>query len=293
MAESQKRLTVFTPTYNRAYTLHKCYESLKRQTNNNFLWLIVDDGSTDNTEELIAVWKHEKNIQIEYIKQANVGKQRAHNTGVGACKTELFICVDSDDYLTDDAVEKLLNTWDSITNKENLSGIIALKGSENGLSIVTVLPKRIKVCPLTDLYELYGFEGDTALMYKTEILKKFPFVLVEGEKFIGEEYIYRQIDQHYSMFLLNEVIYIYEYLTDGYTKNMFNLIIKNPKGYILLKKQAARLSKSYKYKFKHTICYIAGCFIAGEKNIIKNAPYKILGIIAWLPAVILYNLRYK
>ena len=95
----KKRMTVFTPTYNRAYILPKLYDSLCQQTVKSFEWLIVDDGSVDNTQELVEKWIEEKKIEIRYFKQANGGKQRAHNLGVEKSKEEIFVCVDSDDYV--------------------------------------------------------------------------------------------------------------------------------------------------------------------------------------------------
>ena len=294
MLDKHKSLTVFTPTYNRANILCKCYESLVRQTNKDFMWIIVDDGSSDNTEEVVSKWKTENKIEILYIKQTNGGKQRAHNSGVEACDTELFLCVDSDDYLTDDAVETMLSTWQKVDNKKEIAGVIALKGNYEGKPISSMMPPDILTCPLTDLYELHNFKGDTALLYRTEILKLFPFTVIEGEKFMSEEFVYRQIDQHYSMYLLNRIVCICEYLIDGYTVNSRNIIKKNPKGYTLLKKQAAILTKSKKFKIKHTICYIIGCHISKEKyHYIRNSNNKALCILLWLPSVIAYYIRYR
>ena len=104
-------ITIFTPAYNRAYTIHKCYESLKRQTSKNFKWLVVDDGSTDNTRELILKWKEEADFEINYIYKKNGGMHTAHNTAYENIDTELNVCIDSDDYLTDDAVEIIINEW--------------------------------------------------------------------------------------------------------------------------------------------------------------------------------------
>ena len=100
-------ITVFTPTYNRAYTLHKCYESLKRQTNKNFIWLIIDDGSSDNTKDLVKEWIEENKISIKYIYQDNKGMHGAHNTAYENITTELNICIDSDDYMPEDSIEKI------------------------------------------------------------------------------------------------------------------------------------------------------------------------------------------
>lgn len=288
----KKRITVFTPTYNRGYTLHRLYESLKKQTDNSFLWLIVDDGSTDHTEELISYWIREEFIEIRYYKQENDGKQRAHNIGVELCDTEFFICVDSDDYLTENAIESLIFTWDSIENKQGISGIVALRGKDKNTPIGSRMPN-VKKSPLNDLYDKYGFRGDTALLFRSDILKKYPFFVAEGEKFIGEGYVYLQIDQHYSLYVLNEILYICNYLSDGYTANVRNLIKNNPVGYTVLKRQAVVLSKTFKSRFINTIKFLIGCILSNEKHPIKKAPYKGIAILAYPLALLVFWKQYR
>src|SRR5690554_282230 len=122
-----KRLTIFTPTYNRGDLIVRVYRSLCQQTCKNFEWLIVDDGSTDHTRTIVAQWIKDKKINIRYIYQQNGGKMRAHNTGVKNSNTELFLCVDSDDYLVENAVEEISDLWCRVKN-EKISGIVALKG---------------------------------------------------------------------------------------------------------------------------------------------------------------------
>ena len=176
-------ITVFTPVYNRRYILEKCYQSLLHQTNKNFKWLIVDDGSTDQVEDLITQWIEEKKIAIHFIRQENGGKHVAHNTGVLNCDTDLFICVDSDDYLTDDAIELVYKYWDMIKNNQQLAGIAMLRKYQNGQLMSTHMPKGIDSSTLYDLYENYHFKGDLALVFRTEILKKYLFPQFENEKF--------------------------------------------------------------------------------------------------------------
>ena len=107
------KITVFTPTYNRAYIIETLYRSLQRQTYRDFEWLVVDDGSADNTKELFEAWQQEDNFfPIRYVKQENGGKCRAINYGLELAKGKLFFNVDSDDYLTEDAIEKLLS-WEA------------------------------------------------------------------------------------------------------------------------------------------------------------------------------------
>ena len=123
----ENKITVFTPTYNRAYILKNLYESLMRQTVQKFEWLIVDDGSTDETADLVATWQKENKISIRYLKQRNGGKQRAHNKGVEECKTELFVCVDSDDYIAECSIESILKTWKNMINDDKLADKIELR----------------------------------------------------------------------------------------------------------------------------------------------------------------------
>jgi glycosyltransferase involved in cell wall biosynthesis len=289
----EKRITVFTPTYNRANTLNLGYENLKRQTNNSFIWLIIDDGSTDNTEELVNNWILENLIEIRYYKQQNGGKQRAHNKGVELCDTELFICVDSDDYLTEDAIESFLTAWDNIEKKRRVSGIVALKGKNAGTALGTHMPQGVQASTLQDLYNIYGFRGDTALLFCTDILKKFPYFVAEGEKFIGEGYVYLQIDQHYSLYILDKILCICEYHADGYTANVRKLTKNNPKSYTVYKRQAVIFSKTFKGKFINTTKYLVGCFLSKELYPIKNAPYKWLALLTYIPAKLVYWSRYR
>lgn len=285
-------VTIFTPTYNRGYTLSKLYNSLLDQTNKNFTWLIVDDGSTDNTKELVDKWIEEDKIKIEYIKQENQGKHIAHNTGVDNCKTELFFCIDSDDYLLENAVEDILKCRDKISGN-NVSGIVSLKITKSGQAVGTEMPHGIEYGSLSDLYEKYRFKGDTALVFKTSILKKYKFPKIDGEKFVGEEYIYCQIDEKYKLYVSPYKYYVCEYLEDGYTTNMFKIIANNPKGYMELKNVKLRTSNRFNIKYKSASLYIVGCWLSKEKNIIKNSYNKFITIIAYPLALAVYMIRFR
>lgn len=290
---NKKTLTIFTPTFNRAYILPELYKSLCAQTCQDFEWLIVDDGSEDNTEELLQEWSCEQKVQIRYYKQQNGGKQRAHNRGVEECDTELFVCVDSDDYVTDNFVETHLRKWDEVKNDNTVGGIISLQGHENGEPMGTYFPDGVQKSTLTELYSKLKFRGDATLLHRTELLKKYPFVVEEGEKFIGEGYVYYQIDQNYQLALLPEILMIKEYLDDGYTKNVRRLTKQNPKGYMRLKLQSIEYATTWRERFTHTILYLVGCRISGEKQPLKKLPYKWLGVLAYLPSWLAWVLIYK
>ena len=177
------QLTIFTPTYNREKYLKRLYTSLINQSNRNFKWIIVDDGSKDNTEYIVNEFINEKKLDIIYKKQSNSGKHIAHNKGVELTETELFFCVDSDDYLPENSVELILNTWNSRDPKKKCIGIVALRGYFDGNIMENAMPQGIKYSTLSDLYNIYGKKGETALIYKTEYLKINLFPKFENEKF--------------------------------------------------------------------------------------------------------------
>ncbi|PKL26254.1 MAG: glycosyltransferase family 2 protein [Spirochaetae bacterium HGW-Spirochaetae-2] len=289
--QSNKILTIFTPTYNRAYILPKLYESLVSQTSKNFKWLLVDDGSTDSTEELIATWISDALIDIKYVKQENGGKQRAHNRAVSICDTELFLCVDSDDFLIETAVNSFIEAWNPIREDNTVSGIIALKGYDLVTPIGTGFPKGVSFSPLSQLYQKYGYKGETALMFRSSILKDYFYDVADGEKFITESYIYMQIDQKYTMLILNKILNICGYQEDGYTKNIYKVIYNNPVSYMRLKKLSMELSPSLKFKYLNAINLISAFFIVGKKE--RNFRWNLYTLPALLPGYIVYCLRFK
>lgn len=290
----KKVLTIFTPAYNRAYILGKLYNSLLAQSSDDFEWLIVDDGSTDNTKKLIEEWMKEKKIIIKYYYQKNQGKSIAHNMGVLKCNTELFTCVDSDDYLTNDAVEELINSYESIKNDDFITGIIARKEAINNKNNRKF--PNIKYTTLTDLCYKFNCDCDYLLAYKTEILQNFEFPKIQNEKFVPEIYIYDQIDQLGKMLFLNKVLYMYEYLDDGYTINSKKIIKDNPKGYIVACKQKMELNNSLKVIVKNAIRYNIGNLIIKNHHFIKelkSLKLKIIVIFLYPISLYAYYKRYK
>ena len=287
-----KTITVFTPSYNRAYILPKLYDSLREQTSNDFEWVIVDDGSTDDTGTLVRKWIEEGQLEIHYYKQDNGGKQRAHNLGVKKSQGTLFVCVDSDDYVTPDFVKNHLKCLKTIEKEDDIAGIISLQAHEDGKPIGTYFPKGLSKTKLRNLYGKLKFKGDATLAYYTDILKKYPFLVAPGEKFIGEGYVYYQIDQNYYMKVLPEILLIKEYLNDGYTKNVRKLTKDNPKSYAILKRLSIIQADSWFEKYKQTILYMVGCRMSGQ-HMIKNAPNKVLALLAYVPSWLAWIIIYK
>ena len=273
-----KKLTVFTPTYNREKLLLRAYESLLDQTVDDFIWLIVDDGSTDDTEQLAERFIREGRIEVRYIKTENGGKMRAHNRGVAECETEFFLCLDSDDKLVKSAVEDILKACSLMSGRNGIAGIIAHKGkSANELLSGTKFPY-LHETRLFDLY-LKGFKGETTLVFRTEILKKYPFPEIEGEKYVPEDYIYDKIDAEYKYLILDEIITVCEIVDSGYTDSVKRLKEENPKAWFLYYEQRAHITPFSILKIKYYGFYARYAKVTG--NEMTGPPlYKMLGLIA-------------
>ena len=268
-----KQLTIFTPTFNRKHTLPRLYESLCMQDCLDFIWLIVDDGSNDDTKELVSQWINNGKIDICYYKQQNGGKMRAHNRGVKECQTELFMCLDSDDMLNSSTViTDNLRFWNnhSVSTRSDISGMVSYRKMTNGP--FSPFPD-IEFTTLSELHNA-GFKGETTLVFKTKVLKEYLFPEIEGEKFITEAYIYDQLDIHYKMLVFPYFSQICEYQKDGYTNNYLQVLLNNPKGYQMYFNQLIKLKKNG--RFYHTKMYIATSLLANDKNMFWKASNKIL-----------------
>lgn len=221
-------ITIFTPTYNRAYILPNLYESLKRQTSFDFEWLVVDDGSVDNTEELLKEWMSEPSFSIRYIKQENGGKHRAINRGVKEAKGELFFIVDSDDFLVDFAIEEILKQYALVKDETNVAGICGMKIYPNGERVGGNVDFKSIYCSLFDFRYKHGVYGDIAEVYKTSVLAQFPFPDIPNEKFCSEALVWYAIAKKWKIHFFNVGIYICDYLDDGLTINSLTHRINSP-----------------------------------------------------------------
>lgn len=284
-------LTIFTPTYNRAYILPKLYDSLCRQTSQDFEWILVDDGSSDNTEKLAEHWLDEQKINMRYIRQENAGKPIAHNRGVKEAKGELFVCVDSDDYLIDSAVAEIQEVWNR-ENKPHRTGILAFRGYPNGKELTKLDDDSVIECTLRDAYKKHGLHCDTMLIFKIDVVKKFHFVLAEGEKFIPETYLYNQIDEVGPMYIYRKALYMCDYQEDGMTANVARNLYNNYKSYVIYINSRLRGNESFADKLKDTIRYEAIMIAHRENKVIRCAVYPWMAVIGWLPAYVWAKKRY-
>lgn len=223
-------ITVFTPTYNRAYILKNLFNSLKNQTFQNFEWIIVDDGSTDNTEEVVKEWLNESLFfKIKYHKQKNGGKHTAINKGLELASGDVFFIIDSDDYITNDALFKI-NSWSQEVYKDNsFWGVSGNRAKPNGTLIGTTFLEQYKDCYYAER-ENNNIKGDKAEAFFMKIIKNYRFPVFEGEKFMTEKVFFLEFGQKYKMRFHNSNIYIGDYLNDGLSKNMQSIEKKSPKG---------------------------------------------------------------
>lgn len=287
-----ERITIFTPTYNRAYILPQLYQSLINQTVKDFIWLIIDDGSTDNTSSLVNQWVSENKIKIIYRFQNNAGKMRAHNLAVKICDTDYFCCVDSDDYIVDDSIEAFYKIFDELDDNSKLSGAVFYRGKDETNIITVEFPCNVKETSLFDLY-YKGFNGDTTLLYKTAILKEHLFPEIEGEKFITEAVLYNLIDKlGYKLLISKKIIIVTNYLPDGYTHNTIRLRLENPKGWAVYFNQYLSFNVRLYDKIKKSVLYVCYSLLAKNKNILKNANRKFYCFISF-PIGYYFYIKYK
>ena len=285
----EKTLTVFTPTFNRAYCLDKCYNSLVNQTSKDFLWLIIDDGSSDNTVKLVDNWILEDKIVIKYIYQENKGMHGAHNAAYENISTSLNVCIDSDDYMPINAVEIILNEWPNIKNNSSCAGIIGLDVYKTGIIIGSKIPNNLKKVKLENLYALHNVTGDKKLVYKTEVIKKYPlYPVFPGEKLVPLSLLYEMIDKDYDLYPINKSLCVVEYQEDGSSLNIFRQYIKNPKGFITYRKYKMKNGLTFYIRFKNACHYVASKLILRDFRIVSTSAKPALAFLAIPFGVLLY-----
>ena len=232
-------VTVFTPTYNRAYILGDLYHSLQRQTCMDFEWLIVYDGSDDDTEALVASWQGEKKpFPIRYVYQENGGKCRAINRGLKEANGRLFFTVDSDDYLTDDAIEKVIR-WDGeLPQDGHFCGYVGNRGTTPTQTPNRLFPGGYLDGTALDRYD--QVDGERAFVFYTEIHRKYLYPEFPGEKFLTEAVTWDLMAHDgYKMRFYNDIIWIWEYKDDGLTRAGYRVFLENPQGTGLFFRQKA------------------------------------------------------
>lgn len=286
-------LTVFTPTYNRAHTLCRTFKSLCNQKCKDFIWLIIDDGSSDNTAVLVQEWKKLDNgFEIKYLYKDNGGMHTAHNVAYDNIETELNVCIDSDDCLAENAIEKIIEKWQDVKSL-GYAGIIGLDADLNtGHIIGNGFSEQTHATTLREYYNSGG-KGDKKLVYRTDIMKKIPpYPVFEGEKYVALAYKYRLVDLQYKLAILNEILCLVEYQPDGSSNSMFKQYLNNPRGFAFWRKVCMETPDSFRRLFIDCIHYVSSSIIAKNKNFVIESPRKFLTILA-LPFGFIFSLLIK
>lgn len=277
-------ISVFTATYNRAKELKDLYASLQRQTFKEFEWVIVDDGSTDDTKSVIDEFINNNDMEITYKYQKNGGKMRAHNTGLALVKGEYFVEIDSDDYFVDDALEVIYNSYQKINDDYNIAGVVFLNYKKNSKEIIgTPFPKNNMIETYFNIYNNYNVTGDKEFTFKTDIIKLFEFPMLEGEKFVPEALLFNRISEKYKFLYCNEGVIYKQYLENGYSNNYFKLAKNNPKGQVLYYKELYKLEPSLYNVAAYNMYSIFAK--TGFIKTIKNHPSILKSLIMYIPAL--------
>jgi len=288
-------LTVFTPTYNRAHLLPRVYEALLRQSIHNFVWLIVDDGSTDGTEILVKSWQQEKRLAIHYYKKENGGLHTAYNLAIAKASTELFICIDSDDFMPDDAVENILELWDSKKSAE-VAGIIGLDYGMDGNPLRGKLLPDVERVHILDLAIRYKHDVDTKMVHRTDLLKAVaPMTVFRGEKNFNPIFLFLKIDNQYPLLVLNKNLCFVDYQETGMANNILKQFVDSPKSFAELRKLNMSLIRATPgFIFANAVHYVSSSIFANNRNWFKEAPRKGYAVLA-VPMGLMLNLylRYK
>lgn len=280
------KLTIHTATYNRAYILENAYRSLCAQTVKDFEWLITDDGSTDNTEDLIRSWMANDNgFTIGYQKLNHVHIPRALNSGVQRASTEWFMMLDSDDYLLPNAVEKVISWIDEIKDMEHIAGIGFAKCYPDGRYMKNQTPLIDPEVGYVDAShierEKYNLNMDMCEVHRTELFRKYPFQRWPDELYAPEQLNFNEIAlAGWKMRWRAEKLYICEYLEDGQTRDD-RLVKNNPMGFAMMHNQNLLIKKGFKQRFKSASQMIALCFYAKHLEYLRKSNSKLLTALAF------------
>lgn len=305
MKRTTPTLSVFTPAYNRAHTLKRTFDSLCRQTSKDFCWVLVDDGSTDDTQTLVKSFFQAENFyltdnmfsgiskdgsfNILYVYKENGGMHTAHNVAYEHIDTELAVCIDSDDWMTDNAVELIISRWRKYGD-ERYAGIIGLDVFEDGYIVGTCFPSGVEECKTYDLGRRYGVIGDVKYVYRTEIIKKYlPYPVFPGERYGTVNFLYRKIDQDYDMLCCNDIYCVVEYQEDGLTLNVCYQHKQSPRTRAAECEVHMEVSPYFKTRFKKAAQYVSSAIFANDFSLLYKTKFKFL---VWLsiPFGIVYNI---
>ena len=288
-------LTIFTPAFNRADLLPRAFEALLKQKNKDFIWLIVDDGSTDATESVVKSFQQKPSgFLIKYIYKENGGLHTAYNTAIANADTELCMCIDSDDWIAEDAVENILKCWKKI-KRPDCAGIVGLDSRPDGPLICRIKAKGYINLIEYDLHHRWG--GDRKLVVRTDLYRTVaPMPSFNGEKNFNPQYMHIEIAQNYSFYVLNKPLCVVDYQETGMSAGIFKQYLNSPNSFA----QYRRLKMSIRPNSipniaRNAIHYDSSCILAGKPwEIVTRSPQKIITI-AMIPlgALLSIYIKYK
>ena len=288
-----KTITVFTPSFNRAHLLPRLYQSLLEQTSKDFVWLIIDDGSSDSTQEVVKQWIEEDKIEIQYHYKENGGMHTAHNAAYRLIKTELNVCIDSDDYMPEDAIEKILGIWNITLDKTNIAGIIGLDAFIDNSIVGSKIPEHLTKGNLYDLYNKHQVTGDKKLVIRTDVVRKYPYYPeFKNEKLVPLGILYIMIGNDYDFIYSNEVFCIVDYQPDGSSGTIFRQYKQSPRGFAYAKTEGKRFSNNLIYLFKNSIQIVSSAIFAKDFSLVNKGPKVYLNYLM-LPLGLAYHFYVK
>lgn len=284
-------ITVFTPSYNRKKELSNLYNSLLKQDTKDFEWLIVDDGSKDDTKDYVLSLKKENKININYVYKENGGKQSAYNKGLESANGDIFLCIDSDDILKENILGMISKDFSKIKKDKDIAGIMYIQGfiKDKKKVIGTLFPFDDMVDTYYNVYHKHHVTGDKLVVLKTSIAREYYFPLIKGEKFVPEALIFNRISLKYKFLCKNTITSYKDYLEGGYSSNYFNLVKRNPLGNRLYFKELYNMEKSLYNVYGYILFSIYGK--KSFKETIKDHPSKIKVFILYLPVKIISIIR--
>ena len=251
--------------------------------------MIIDDGSSDNTKELVQSWIDERAMSIKYIYQENQGMHSAHNTAYKHIETELNVCIDSDDYLSDNAVEKIIHKWQTEAHA-GVAGIVGLDAFKDGSIVGTKFPENLKESTLTEIYSKHHVKGDKKVVLSTEIVQKFPhYPVFKNERLVPLGTLYLLIDQQYKLLCSNDVYCIVEYLADGSSNNILQQYRKSPRGFAYNRNVKIRYQSGIKEKLKNAAHLVSSAIFTSDLKMLAKSANLPLTILA-IPAGIMLNM---
>lgn len=286
------KLTILTPAYNRWNKLEALWESLQNQTEKDFEWLVVDDGSTDDTKELIRQMQTKSDFPVRYIYKNNGGKHTALNVGIKTIKSDLTFIVDSDDYIKPDAVASILKIHKKYENQQNLCGYVFLRAFPDGKINGKMFNPDERIASYIEV-RVNGNDTDTidkAEVFLTRCLKEFPFPEYSGENFLGEDLVWMRMARKYQMVHVNKVIYVGNYMADGLTRNRRKHNIASPVGCMHRAEEFQGTDVKFKFRIKGGLQYIIYGKFAGFSigNLIQKSRHKGLVIVCIPCGLIIY-----